>query len=142
MGIRIGVWIDHQHAHLCEIDGDGRAAELRTIESEFEREAKGHGHVGNVPAHGVAGDYKSSERRNDRALSSYYKRIGSMLRNADEVALLGPGLAKTELQKTLEKEHGEVARRIKRVEAMDKKFTEGQLVARVKEIFGIPTRAT
>lgn len=90
---KLGIWMDHANAHLIEY-AESMAAKVVT--SKFTNEEK-----------------KESLERSERIMhnkeqhdeSEYYKEIGEIIRNYDEVLLFGPTDAKTELLNILEKNH-------------------------------------
>ena len=65
-------------------------------------------------------------------LNIYYDEVVSCIREADSILILGPGEAKGELKKRLEKDN--LGGRIVGIETADK-MTDPQIVAQVREHF-------
>ena len=65
-------------------------------------------------------------------LNTYYEKVISCLRDAESIFLFGPGEAKGELEKRIEKDN--LGDHIVGVETADK-MTDPQIVAKVKEHF-------
>jgi hypothetical protein len=70
------------------------------------------------------------KKQNESHLSGYYDGVVSMLWNADLIWIFGPGEAKTELKKRLDRV--DLGKRIVSVEAV-KKMTNRQIVAKVRQ---------
>jgi len=143
MTTRIGVYIDHTRAEIYDFGGARSLGEAevskRDIESSVEREPKGMGHVGNVPPHGVgSAEKKRLEHRNEEALRDFYDEGVKGLSGADEIVIAGPGPARNELNERIEK-RSDVKLDVKAVEAMDKKFTEGERKNKLGELLGLQT---
>jgi stalled ribosome rescue protein Dom34 len=73
------------------------------------------------------------ETRIKRQLHEYYQEIIRRIQNVNQVLILGPGEAKKELKKELQKSRGLPAKKVS-VEPADK-MTERQIVASVKKFF-------
>ncbi|MGD8671173.1 MAG: hypothetical protein PVF31_13855, partial [Desulfobacterales bacterium] len=80
----------------------------------------------------VAVDGKQ-EARIKRQLRQYYQEIIRKIQDADQILILGPGEAKTEIKKEIQKSSGLVVKRIS-VEPADK-MTERQIAARIRRFF-------
>ena len=72
------------------------------------------------------------DRRYGNRLNGYYDGVISLLRNADSIWIFGPGEAKVELKKRLERV--ELGGRIVSVETVDK-MTDRQIAAKVRQHF-------
>ena len=66
-------------------------------------------------------------------IRKYYHQIMQRITDADRILIFGPGEAKVELKKEIEKS-GQLAQRIQKIEPADK-MTRKQIVARVKKFF-------
>lgn len=83
---RLGIWMDHSNAHLIEFEAD--TDDVKAIESKFTHQEK-----------------ESSLQRSENLMhnkeqqqqGAYYKQLGEVIKNYDEVILFGPTDAKTEL---------------------------------------------
>ncbi len=83
---RIGIWLDHAHAHLIDFTTDPMTT--RTIESQFTQLVKAQSFIKGENA------MHDKEQRQQR---DYYKRLGAEILLHEEVLLFGPTDAKTEL---------------------------------------------
>jgi LDH2 family malate/lactate/ureidoglycolate dehydrogenase len=123
----VGLWIDHRKAVIVFLTGTGQEEaeeEIKQISSDLEH---GHGQAGaSVRADDLL------QREMTEHLNRYYDEVIASLRHAETILILGPGEAKGELKKRLEKNH--VNGREIKVETVDK-LTDRQIVAKVKERF-------
>ena len=117
----IGLWIDHRKAVIVLITDEGE--EIKKIKSNMEK------HVRFTSEDGRGEDVR--DRQFDNHLDSYYDKVITHLRDADSIQIFGPGEAKGELEKRIERE-GLKARIV--VETTDK-MTDRQIAAKVKEHF-------
>jgi hypothetical protein len=120
----VGLWIDHDRAVIAFIAG--RETEVKLIDSNIEKHHRQSGVE--TPADDVR------QRELTVHLNNYYDEVISCIRNSDSILILGPGEAKGELKKRLEKNH--LGERIIGIETADK-MTDHQIVAHVRERFVI-----
>jgi hypothetical protein len=129
-----GLWIDHRQAVIVTITEDGETAER--IESDIERKVRlsGGSRTGKTPygPQQVAVDGKQQERIKQQ-LRQYYQQIIPRIQDATNILIFGPGEAKAELKKEIEKSKKLAAKKIT-VEPADK-MTERQIAARVRQFF-------
>lgn len=118
----VGLWIDHRKAVIVFLNGE--AEEIKQINSEVE---KSHEPSGSSVR---ADDLLQNELTEH--LNQYYDEVIASLQHASAILILGPGEAKGELKKRLEKKHQD-AREIT-VETADK-LTDRQIVAKTREYF-------
>ena len=121
---KVGLWIDHKKAVIFSLSDEG--AEIKRISSELERDVRYSG-----------GEQKeSAEKHKDKRLTgylkNYYDEVLSYICNAESILIFGPGEAKVELKKRLEKV--ELHRHIIGFETVDK-MTDNQIVAKVRQRF-------
>jgi hypothetical protein len=120
---RVGLWIDHRKAIIVTITEQGE--DTQEIKSDMEK------HVRFSSGSSEDGSSEDVRDRNfDNHLNSYYDKVIACLREADSIQIFGPGEAKGELEKLLEKEG--LKGRIFEIEAMDK-MTDRQIAAKVRE---------
>ena len=126
-----GVWIDHREAIIVVPTETGE--ETKHIQSKVEKQLRRSGEPDHGPfeAQEVPAD-DSRERDYTGHLARYYDEIVSYLRKAGDILILGPGEAKGELQKRLEKRPDDKHTIV--LETADK-MTEPQLVALVRHRF-------
>jgi hypothetical protein len=125
MNKQIGLWIDHRKAVVVLITDEGE--EVKKITSGMEKHVRFAGHA----AEGGVGE-DVSDRKFGNHLNTYYDEVVAVVRNADSIQIFGPGEAKGELEKRLEREG--LKARILAVETVDK-MTDRQILAKVREHF-------
>lgn len=118
----VGLWIDHKKAVIVFVAG--KDAEIRQISSNIEKHHRQSGV--STPADDVR------QRELTGHLTNYYDEVISCIRDAESILILGPGEAKGELKKRLEKDNLNI--RIVGIETSDK-MTDPQLVALVRDHF-------
>ena len=129
-----GLWIDHRQAVIVSITDDGET--IKRMDSDIERKVRlsGGSRTAKTPygPQQVSVDGKQQERIN-RQLRQYYQQIIRRIQDAAKILILGPGEAKTELKKEMEKSKELASKKIT-VEPADK-MTERQIAARVRQFF-------
>jgi hypothetical protein len=126
MGQDVGVWIDHKKAIIVSIAaGD---VTTRTLTSDVGA----HPHY--LGSQESGGEKKYEERYNED-LDRYYDDVIGQLGKPDAVLLFGPGEAKLQLKARLGRSKGS-PESVVAVESTDK-LTDPQIVAKVKEHYGI-----
>lgn len=130
----VGIWIDHREAVLVFVAGEEK--ELVRIPSHVERHA---GHSADPSTHApfeshlVRAD-DSRERRFTGQLARYYQRVVARIAGTEAVLIFGPGEAKGEFCRQLEKS-GLEGRAVV-LEAAER-MTDGQLVRKVRRHFNL-----
>ena len=133
-----GIWIDHEKAFVVLIHGEKAA--LHRIESNVEGRIRLSGGSRSRTSYGpqdVASETKIDRRRKHH-LQDYYQKVIHGLVDADKIMVLGPGEAKAELAKEI-RNSKELAAKIVSIERADK-MTREQIIAKVKEFFGVSER--
>jgi hypothetical protein len=133
MTSKAGVWIDHRRAVIVRVGPTGE--HIDHIVSNVEKHAE---RAGDSP---MKGSYESRQvPPDDRRqmaltgeLNTYYDNVIAAVRDAEALLILGPGEAKGEFKKQLEK--NKLGGRVAAVEAVDK-MTDRQIAARVRAYFG------
>jgi stalled ribosome rescue protein Dom34 len=118
----VGLWIDHKKAVVVFVDG--RETETKLISSEIEKHHRQSGVA--TPADDIR------QRELTGHLNRFYDEVVDGLRDAESILILGPGEAKGELSKRLEKDN--LSRRIVGIKTSDK-LTDKQIVALVRGYF-------
>ena len=126
MSYDVGVWIDHKKAVIVSIAA--KHVSTRTLEADVGP----HPHYSGSQEGG--GEKKYEERHNLR-LGQYYDQVISQIGQPDAILLFGPGEAKLQLKDRLARSKA-TSERIVAVESTDK-LTDPQIVAKVKEHYGI-----
>jgi len=128
-----GVWIDHRRAVVVTLQME--TPKLEEIASNVERHVRAAGgsrsstHYGPQQVHAE----DRVERKYARQLERYYDRVIGALADAGAIYVFGPGEAKRELVRQMEKT-GDLSERVVAVDTADK-LTDRQIVARVKKCF-------
>ena len=121
---KVGLWIDHKKSVIFSLSDDG--AEIKRISSELGK---------NIVISSGA-QKESAEKHKDKRLTghlnNYYDEVLLYIRDAESILIFGPGEAKVELKKRLEKI--ELHRHIVGFETTDK-MTDNQIVAKVRQRF-------
>ena len=129
-----GLWLDHRQSVVVSITDEGEAVER--IQSDIERKVRlsGGSRTGKTPygPQQVSVDGKQEERIK-RQLRQYYQEIIQRIQDANKILIFGPGEAKIELKKELQKYREFTLKKIT-VEPSDK-MTERQIAAKVRQFF-------
>jgi hypothetical protein len=133
-----GLWIDHREAVIVLVSGKRR--ETMRIKSCVEKQLRRSGRSPSqapFEAQMVPAD-DSREREYTGHLANYYDEVISCIRPAEAILLFGPGEAKSELRKRIERNKLDV--RITHFETSDK-MTERQISQKVRRHY-LPSGAT
>jgi hypothetical protein len=132
---KVGIWIDNREAIIVRLEGE--EATVETFESNILPPTKTGGARSKTPygPQDVA-SHPTQDRRHAKQLARYYQGVVDRVREAGALLLFGPGTAKQGLLSAFERSphHTTTATEI----ATTDKLTQPQIVARVKEHFGIP----
>jgi hypothetical protein len=128
----VGLWMDHRKAVIVVVTD--KREEIKLIVSKVEKQLrrsgssplKGPHEAQQVPADG------SREREFTGHLNIYYDAVIACIRDAESILILGPGEAKVELKKRMERE--ELGGRIVGIETVDR-MTDRQIAAKVRQRF-------
>lgn len=130
MKANAGLWIDHREAIVVVLSESG--SETKHILSGVESQPRRAADPPNGPFdRGVKAD-DSQQRDYTGHLARYYDEVAASLRDAGSILIFGPGEAKDELKKRLEK-HASETRPIATETAA--RMTEPQVVAQVRHHF-------
>lgn len=128
----VGLWIDHRKAVITVVSDKGE--ETKVIESNVEKQpGRSAGIRSTTPyeSQKVPAD-DSREQEFTGHLHGYYDEIIATIRDAESIFIFGPGEAKGELRKRLERD--KLGGSIVAVETVDK-MTDRQIAAKVREYF-------
>jgi hypothetical protein len=119
---KLGIWMDHSNAHLMEFEN--AASGSKTIESPFTHQVK---------EDSLEKSEHLMHNKEQQQQAAYYKQLGEVIKNYEEVLLFGPTDAKTELLNSLKKDHhfDNIKIEIKQAD----KLSENQQHAFVREYF-------
>ena len=116
-----GLWIDHKKAVIAFVVG--KETEVKFISSNIEKHHR---------QSGVSTPADIRQRELTEHLNVYYDEVVSCIREAKSILIFGPGEAKGELKKRLEKDN--LGGRIVGIEPADR-MTDPQIVAKVRGQF-------
>lgn len=114
--------MDNSSAHLIEFTNNDM--ETKTIKSKFSHDVK---------VHSLSKSEDLMHNKEQHQQSDYYKKLGEVIKNYDEVLLFGPTNAKSELLNILKEDH--LFAKIKIEVKSTDKMTENQQQAFVKDHF-------
>ena len=126
----VGVWIDHRKAVIATVSEGAHST--REIRSNVEKQPGRSGGVRSTTrheSHGVQAD-DSRQREFTGELNAYYDDVIACVGDAETILIFGPGEAKGELKKRLEK--GRLGEHIAAVETVDK-MTNPQIAAKLRD---------
>ncbi len=130
MSTEVGVWVDHRRALVVRYSAKETSSE--TILSNIEKSASTSGgstsHAPKGPRHISE---ETRDRKFDQSLDQFYERVSMVVRGASSILITGPGEAKNELKKHLEKSKQKPRPDIL-IETADK-MTDPQFIAKVKQ---------
>jgi hypothetical protein len=126
MNHKVGIWIDRKRAVIVSASADGVTTQI--LESEVGAHPRYSGQQD-------GGGEKGYEERRGQDLDRYYDDVISQLGQPEAFLVFGPGEAKLELKERLSRTKAFTERTVD-VETSDK-LTDPQIVAKVKEHFGI-----
>jgi hypothetical protein len=132
MRTKVGLWIDHRKAIIVAVTDQGE--EIGLIVSKVEKQLQRSGDSplkGRYESRNVPPD-DSRQRTFTGHLNIYYEAVIACLRDAESILIFGPGEAKGELKKRLEK--SKLGGRIAGVETVDN-MTDRQIAAKVRQYF-------
>jgi hypothetical protein len=132
---KLGIWIDHKKAVIVSASPD--RVTVKTLESEVGPHARYSGRAGYPTPDGPksGGGEKKYEERHGQQLDRFYDEVISQLGQPQALLIFGPGEAKLQLRERLSRSKV-LSDRIVGVETTDK-LTDPQIVAKVKEHYGI-----
>ena len=124
----VGLWIDHKKAVIVFVKG--KEEEIKLISSNIEKQHR---------QSGVSTPDDIRHRELTEHLNIYYDEVVSCIREAESILIFGPGEAKGELKKRLEKDN--LGGHIVGIEPADE-MTDPQIVAKVRGQFLDQSAAT
>ena len=129
---KVGLWIDHRKAVIVFLAGQEEKIEVvkSNVEKQIRRSAASRS-GGPFESQAVPSDDRQ-QREFTGHLNTYYDEVISCIRDAESILIFGPGEAKGELKKHLERE--ELGGRIVDIETTDK-MTDPRITAKVKQYF-------
>ncbi|MBK9927057.1 MAG: hypothetical protein IPP66_17440 [Anaerolineales bacterium] len=124
---KIGMWIDHREAIIVVLTDNGE--QIMRVRSDAEKQLR---FAGGSRKDGLQTTEALRSKKLDAQLGKYFDDIIIHVRDAELIQIFGPGEAKNELVKRLEKDG--LKERIVEIETMDN-MTDRQISAKVREQF-------
>lgn len=90
----LGIWMDHAHAHLMEFAIDPITTKI--ISNPFTHRDK---------AHSLGKSEEGMHQKEQQEQAKYYRELGAIICNFEDVVLFGPTNAKVELLNILRADH-------------------------------------
>jgi hypothetical protein len=118
----LGIWMDHQDAHIMEFTTD--PIKTATVESKFTHQEK---------EQTLGRSENLMHNKEQHQQSEYYKELGEIIKNYEDVLLFGPTNAKVELFNILRADH--LFAKIKIEVKQTDRMTENQQHAFVRDYF-------
>jgi stalled ribosome rescue protein Dom34 len=130
-----GLWIDHRKAVVVVLSDQGE--EIKEVVSNVDKQRgrmDGKRLNEKFDSGMVAADDRQ-QRDFTGHLNIYYKEVFELIKDAEAILLMGPGEAKDEFRKLIEREHGDHRHKVVIEETADK-MTDPQIAAKVRDFFG------
>jgi hypothetical protein len=127
---KVGLWIDHRKAVIVVVTDKGE--EVSLISSNIEKHIRPSAHTKTSYGPEEIPPDNKPERRFIAHLNIYYDEVFSRIRDAESILIFGPGEAKGELKKRIERE--KLSGHIVGVETVDE-MTDPQIAAKVRQYF-------
>ncbi len=134
MRTKVGLWIDHRKAIVVTVTDKGE--EIGLIISVVEKQLRRSGDSplkGSYESQQVPAD-DSRQRNLSGHLNLYYDAVITGIGDAESILIFGPGEAKGELKKRLEK--SKLGKNIAGIETVDK-MTNRQIAAKVRQHYSL-----
>ena len=127
MKTKIGLWIDNREAIIVKLTD--KSEQITRINSDVEKQIR---FAGGSRKDGLQTTEALRGKKLDTQLGKYFDDIIAHIRDAELIQIFGPGDAKNELAKGLEKDG--LKERIVEIETADS-MTDNQIAAKVREYF-------
>lgn len=128
----IGLWIDHREAIIIILTKGGEETQHITSNSGKHIRYSGSSHSQTPAGLKEVTSEDQRDRKFDNQLNRYYDEVIAAIRDAESIQIFGPGEAKGELEKRIER--AGIKAHILAIETMDK-MTDRQISAKVREHF-------
>ena len=119
----VGLWIDHEKAFLVAIAEDAESRHRLSFEWDEVEPPGGMDY---------SSDTKQTRRRTNQ-LKSWYKEVMGAVSDADRIYIFGPGEAKRELLRAMEKQRA-LAEKVVGMDSIGT-LTENQMAAQVRKFY-------
>ena len=130
----IGLWIDHKEAIIVALTGGGiHTSHIASGGGKNTRYA-GRGHSRNPGGPKETTSEDGRDRKSENTLNAFYDEVVAAVRHAESIQIFGPGEAKGELEKRLDR--AGLNELVVYVEAADK-MSDREIAAKVREHFKV-----
>jgi hypothetical protein len=132
MSKNVGLWIDHESAFLVELSNGDETR--KRMNSDVERHTRAHGGARRAAPGGVevASENKADRRRMNQ-IKGWMREVITAVADADRIYILGPGEAKRELLREMEKRK-EMGGKIVGMDSATP-MTDNQIAAKIREYY-------
>ena len=129
---KVGLWIDHRKTVIVFLAGEEEEIKIvrSNVEKQIQRAATSRS-GGPFESQAVPSDDRQ-QRTFTKHLNTYYNEVISCIRDAESILIFGPGEAKGELKKHLEREG--LGGNIIGIETVDE-MTDPQIAAKARQYF-------
>jgi hypothetical protein len=132
----VGLFLDHEEALIVCLNSGKESRFKVKSEKESQTRSTGHSRVPKSPyMSGGMVAQNAIQHKIQNQLKKYYEAISEKIEDADQILILGPGTAKTELKQHLEK-MTRLRPRIKQVRSLDY-MTDNQIAAQIRKYFRV-----
>lgn len=139
MNKNVGLWIDHESAFLVELSNGDETR--RRMSSDVERHTRAHGGARSAHPGGVeVSSENKADRRRSNQIKSWMREVITAVADADRIYILGPGEAKRELLREMEKRK-EIGGKVVGVDSATA-MTDNQIAAKVREYYTGDNKST
>lgn len=132
MKTEIGLWIDHREAVIAALTGEEEQTTNIRSKSGKHLRYSGSSHSKTPEGLKEVTSEDGRDRKFENVLNDFYDEVVAAVRNAESIQIFGPGEAKGELEKRLER--AGLKERVLTIEAADK-MTDRQVAAKVRKRF-------
>lgn len=132
MELKIGLWLDNRKAVIVSISGKKeKIISINSNVEEYHKDLKGC-KIKNKYGSKDFTAYDIVEKDMEEHLKKYFNKIISQIKNADIILIFGPGKAKQELSKYIEK-YKFMSRKIEVVTSA--KMSDNEILSKVRQYY-------
>jgi hypothetical protein len=130
----IGLWIDHKEAIIVALSGGGIHTSHIASAGGPRIGYSGSGHSRNPGGPKETTSEDGRDRKSENTLNAFYDRVVAAVRHAESIQIFGPGEAKGELEKRMDR--AGLSEHVVYVEAADK-MSDREIAAKVRKHFQV-----
>jgi stalled ribosome rescue protein Dom34 len=129
-----GLWIDHRKAVVVVLSDKGEVLEEVSSNVDKQRGRMNGVRLNEKYDSGQVAADDRQQRDFTGHLNIYYQEVFELIKDVESILLMGPGEAKDEFRKLIEREHGDHRHKVVIEETADK-MTDNQIAAKVRDFF-------